>query len=510
MATYLLLRNNKESGPYSLEGLVQLGLKPYDLVWVEGRSAAWRYPSEVDDLKFYAPVVEEQPYDRFYKRPSEEKKEKEKQETAFQQVKHQVVSETEPINIPEAKKDIGNVEINIPKKQVFVSMPANSGKTVFIKKTETAKVTASAGAVNDLYSNNQDSFKKTEPVISPASPSYSELVNDYNNQYAAEKKTAVIKEAVPSYDESYPVETKYSQSLDDIKDMYVQTLAERKRKNAQRKMVMVMVKKVVPFAAVLIAGMLMGVFIMNRKNGNENLSQTPQTIVPKIEPVNTKTDLNQAQQQIASQTDQTLQQTGENKVSGSNEADLAKNGSQKDITADKQNNLNGSPANTKKDLSKANKTTTTNTGNTNTVLTQPKNIEPDPVTGERNKIVRSSEPDNTNSPAAAAAVRQLPVTAWKQVSVKSNEYKRGTFGGIHDLQITVTNNSNFLLDNVLVELQYLKPSDQPLKTDNIRFSPVPANGSLTLAIPPTTRGVKVSCKIIHVESKAAGNDTAGL
>src|SRR5436190_22616708 len=71
MPSYRLLRSNKESGPYSLSDLVKLGLKPYDLVWVDGRSAAWRYPSEVAELKEYAPVVEEQPYDRFYKKPSD-------------------------------------------------------------------------------------------------------------------------------------------------------------------------------------------------------------------------------------------------------------------------------------------------------------------------------------------------------------------------------------------------------------------------------------------------------
>src|SRR5262245_11179280 len=71
MANYLLLRNNKESGPYSLDDLIQLGLKPYDLIWIQGKSAAWRYPSEVEELKPIAPAVEEQPFDRFPKKPSE-------------------------------------------------------------------------------------------------------------------------------------------------------------------------------------------------------------------------------------------------------------------------------------------------------------------------------------------------------------------------------------------------------------------------------------------------------
>ena len=71
MVSYLLLRDNKESGPFTMDELVKLGLKPYDLVWVKGKSAAWRYPSEVEELKPFAPVVEEQPFDRFYKKNNE-------------------------------------------------------------------------------------------------------------------------------------------------------------------------------------------------------------------------------------------------------------------------------------------------------------------------------------------------------------------------------------------------------------------------------------------------------
>src|SRR5690349_9577132 len=52
---YLLLRSNRQSGPYSLEELLQLNLKPFDLVWVEGRSAAWQYPFEIPALKPYVP-----------------------------------------------------------------------------------------------------------------------------------------------------------------------------------------------------------------------------------------------------------------------------------------------------------------------------------------------------------------------------------------------------------------------------------------------------------------------
>lgn len=52
---YLLLRNNKQTGPYSLDEIIASELKPFDLIWVEGRSAGWRYPSEIDSLKPYLP-----------------------------------------------------------------------------------------------------------------------------------------------------------------------------------------------------------------------------------------------------------------------------------------------------------------------------------------------------------------------------------------------------------------------------------------------------------------------
>jgi hypothetical protein len=69
MNKYLLLRDNKQSGPYTVPELIEKGIKPYDLVWHDGKSISWRYPSEIEELKAYAPAVEEQPFDRFYKKP---------------------------------------------------------------------------------------------------------------------------------------------------------------------------------------------------------------------------------------------------------------------------------------------------------------------------------------------------------------------------------------------------------------------------------------------------------
>jgi hypothetical protein len=51
MKKYILLRNNLQSGPFSLEDLRAFKLASKDLVWVEGESHCWLYPSEMEALK---------------------------------------------------------------------------------------------------------------------------------------------------------------------------------------------------------------------------------------------------------------------------------------------------------------------------------------------------------------------------------------------------------------------------------------------------------------------------
>ena len=50
MSNYLLLRDNQQSGPYSLEKLAELGLQRSDLIWVQGKSNGWVYAGEIEEL----------------------------------------------------------------------------------------------------------------------------------------------------------------------------------------------------------------------------------------------------------------------------------------------------------------------------------------------------------------------------------------------------------------------------------------------------------------------------
>jgi hypothetical protein len=48
---YLLLRNNTQLGPFTIEELLEQEILPTDLIWIEGKSLAWSYASELNLLK---------------------------------------------------------------------------------------------------------------------------------------------------------------------------------------------------------------------------------------------------------------------------------------------------------------------------------------------------------------------------------------------------------------------------------------------------------------------------
>ena len=97
-----------------------------------------------------------------------------------------------------------------------------------------------------------------------------------------------------------------------------------------------------------------------------------------------------------------------------------------------------------------------------------------------------------------------------KLSLKANEYVVGSFGGIRNLEITLHNDSKYLLDKVAAELQYLNPEGIILKTENIYFQSVPSGEKETVAVKKSSRGVKIIYKITKIESKEISNGTAGL
>jgi hypothetical protein len=443
MPTYLLLRSNKQSGPFSKEQLLQLGLKPYDLVWVEGKSAAWRYPSEVAELKDYAPVVEEQPYDRFYKKQNDEQKEEEpvaifiKNENEYEQKKNEYEQPKEVI-----KEVI--FEQYMPKKTVSVIMP---------KRAESLK---------------PEPLKKEEPV------------------FISQSTLAAVIPQKAVQPVNVDVETKYSQPLDEIKEMYVKQLQQRKYKTAQKKFIIQSLKKAAVFIAIIGSGVLIG-FVIKPKNAVKKNVANP--TVQNISPENAGGLSNTQTIPGNSNNTQTTKIPDFKRPANSN------------------NELRSDPM-----ITANNKTGPSEKKNANeekdelVIDQQAVQTAANAAGSERHKNLRSGNAETDATVKSAAVTGDIS----KLVAVRANNFKLGAFGGFRNLQLTVTNDSKFTLDNVLVELQYLKLNDQPVKIEHIRFQSIEPNGSLTIQIPDNKRGAKLSYRIIKIDPKDLNANTAGL
>lgn len=523
MASYLLLRSNKKSGPYSLQDLVNFGLKAYDLVWVEGKSASWRYPSELAELKPYAPVIEEQPYDRFFKKPSEQveeqpiqlQKARQARQTALSQELEQfskqqkvqqqniyapsqsipatghntqppaekIVVEEKPIleKKPEVKQEPlvqqpafeEQYEKYLPKKSVFVTLPGN--KTVVVQKP--AEVNQAA-----------------VPVAPPTPPA----------------PVATMPATTITVKENPEAQIKYSQPLDEIKEMYVKTLQERKDKIARKTIWLSYMKKAAVIAGLVASGVVAGLIINRGSGKGSTLSQTKPVQSTGIALTH----------DVAQPTEQSIQPVENNSQPAETSSSVLDNTPiQNDLKTEIVNPPSSLPRREKEQLRlqereqqfldpSDNIRRDPISRNQAKQVYEEKPLQTDPKTGERNRNMRS-ENDITveeNRPAAKAVLKQRKSGLENQVSVTSNDYKRVAFGGIRNLELTVTNDSKFILDKVTVELQYLKPSEEPLRTEMVQFNSISPNGAMTMRIRDTNRGIKVLYKIIDIQ--AAGQETA--
>ena len=153
---YLLLRNNQETGPHSLEELVQLGLKPFDLIWVQGRSGGWSYPSEVEALKRYVPAATT-----------------EKENTPTQQ--------------PVTENSSSNQKHSHP--HIFVSMPHKNTLVATATKTLT-NFEASAFSANDLEARAEALRQRAmafngAPATADVATNYNRALNNAEEEYAS-------------------------------------------------------------------------------------------------------------------------------------------------------------------------------------------------------------------------------------------------------------------------------------------------------------------------------------
>jgi hypothetical protein len=432
--TYLLLRDNKQSGPYSLEDLKIKGLKAYDLVWAEGKSAAWRYPSEIGELSAFASAVEEQPFDRFYKKPAAASG-----PLAATQPAVAVSPEITLTSNPFYSEDQPSTT---RKRTIYVTMPGGTAAPVTVRETvrEVVRETVRPATALPVGENAfREPARETVRAVGP----------DNNGDYTGE----------------------------------LMPRSKSPRKAAILQPILIGVG-----ILVLLAG---GIFIglsINRDNPGRTITATTASPLPlpvKVAPIVSSAVTTPAPQTQPENPATTTQDRDHSTLTSG--AVAGKTGK---TAAPKQKVI------PPRDQAALSPTTTTDSSAAGIPVIH------------REAARRTDAADNQE--AADKDKGALKVNLASQVSIGANKYEVGTFGGISNLQVTVSNRSAYPLDLVVVEVQYIQANKKTYKTENLYFHGVGPGMAMMQEAPKSSRGIKVEYKVTLINSKELGLSESGL
>jgi hypothetical protein len=489
---YLLLRSNKQTGPYSLEELLQLNLKPFDLVWVDGRSAAWQYPFEIPALKPYVP---ETPHAEVPFQPiaTEAMEEKQVPDLSFQQPQNPIPHQTET------------------PKRVFVSIPktytaAKEQKTSSLShEPQPQQVRATVAEHKAYMPIVDDAMSQRQPHVVQTGPSHSKA-----------PQRPVTEDTVS---------TNYSRSLDDVEEDYTKWIYQQKAK-----------KKVslnprdLALAVLLLAVIGGGYYVMSKPSITNSIIPSTKATTPAI-PVD---------QQLPEETEPKEILSPEQRVVAS-PADVAKSARQQEPA---KNSRTKNPHSTSKtqtvsslppvqDAIPVEKTTPNIHEGNNDVNPEPEVKQQPKETTEKKKKLgevlkgifakkdKNEEPVNgapasqdpkpsTNrqasrrdEPANAEETTKSQVSSanlMEQVDLSSNAPDNWMLG-VKNLKIILRNRSNVTIQSASVAVSYFDENNQLLDKKIIYFNNVAPKAKASVAAPDSKFADHVDYKLTSISAK---------
>ncbi|WP_153798054.1 hypothetical protein [Foetidibacter luteolus] len=474
MKTYLLLRNNKESGPYTAEELIKAGLKAYDLVWIEGRSTAWRYPSEVDELKAYAPAVEEQPFDRFYKKKND-------------------AANASPAlpDIPKKEKPRFRIAAAWKKLDATpVPQPVLAETTTPVETKQAAAAVAQA----------------------TVAPSWKEVYSEWKTTPATTPETV---KPTHSTKDAARLETKYSQSLDEIKERYVESVLKPR---AQRGFSLDINAKQIGEGLLIVLVIAFGLWMVF-KPGDSKADENATVVAEKTAPPKEQPKPVQEQEVTSGEEENLpLQQSSNMTVESATVTEPETNRGANVISFDK-------PAQQKKQASAAPAVTKNNLPAryvSDETANVPANVSTQPTAGVRNTVRRNTATvpaetvlgknaviKETSTDVQKQAVANTPPTfksaSFKSVDqlVKVDQLNRPS-GIVQDVKLNLQNMTNSVLDLVVVDLQYFDKKGFYKKGETLYIKNVPANRDVIIKTPDDLSAANLTYKVSLISSEQKG------
>lgn len=550
MNKYLLLRDNKQTGPYSAQELATKGLKPYDLVWLEGKSAAWRYPSEMEELQAFAPAIEEQPYDRFYKRSSTAQEhainaatqqlgsqlavnaesKKAATQTAAMQSTRQVQLQsagaptTAAVTTQETAQPIAaqQSESTVTSK-VYITLPAGMNASQAFKQKSNQQpasvqqqtVTQVAAEANKTNRSevSQEAAKALEDRAAALALSVQQAAAAAKNKATSQSantdtqaKSSLPKETVKtsgnqaSSQAVTPAKTKSIPTTDSSqtgKAASFSTLINTKTNQEEKAPVIPittssrnhrMMMRGIVAACLLLGGIVIGMALTYSRQSSNDQAALDQLVLR----------LQQREAQREADAKSALQTTPDA-------------GSTQITTAEYKEEKHPAPANQHSAIP-ASKPVPEPKEQVAKAVMPAHDPNADPASAEPGMKVSQAVVTNKEEsrPVRQADPQATREKLYQMIEVAASQFKIGVLGGISDLHFTVSNHSSFPLDEVELEIKYLGPEKRVVKVQRLLFSDLSAGSQKTLEAPRTTRGVSIDYVVTRIHSRALGLAHAGF
>ncbi len=483
MKQYRLLRNNKESGPYSAEELIQLGFKPYDLIWADGKSAAWRYPGEIEEFKLYAPEVEEQPFDRFYKKPS-----------AVNEAKKEtpVTTTTTSINA------IPSVAVKPEKPRIRIKADSRKIETPVASKPVTQKETASPAFKEETVKPAIQKEMAKAAQTTATNPDWKDMWLNWEQ----EKKAVSAANNIPLKEQpKEALETKFVQSLDEIKERYAETVL-KPRKNSP-------VSKSGNFITVLVLIIAIAGFAMwmgFKWSGKSNAITEQKVVNPQPQPDKSVAKNEEATEQILPANNET--EPANNKTKDVSTVPVSATTSDKHVVQTSK-----IPASKKSQiLSNTDKSRKENPS----LVVLPKEkkpvkdfahqIKPNDIPLVNNNAAENEIAENKNIAPPRKQEHQPGYTHFKQQPkitdfIAVDTYAPSTASAV-GVKLRVQNISDVPVDMAMIDLQYYDAAGRYQTGATIYVRNIGAGQIVTVPAPDNSHAVKVNYRISMVSSES--------
>ncbi len=86
------------------------------------------------------------------------------------------------------------------------------------------------------------------------------------------------------------------------------------------------------------------------------------------------------------------------------------------------------------------------------------------------------------------------------IGVSSNKYTVEALGGISNLDIIVTNNSDYMMNSCVVEVRYIQENGDTFQNEFLTFQNIPAHQDKSISAPDSVRGLSVEVSVISIKS----------